>query len=526
MLAHCESIRVEEDPKATTFSMRRDGVLIVPTCSEDSDEFEDLINGAGIHEIAHYLVSDYEALDAASRSERMLLNVFEDCFIERWAQGTWAGARADLLRMWNRLYRMREVSRPSGSEDDPLHLATLWALAECRSRALQLEEGAADAAASRRWFAELVDEATADAVAAVLAKVDTIASTWDSLHLARELLLIVRPEAQGSEEPEGEADSGDALIVHGEGNPPGASDGEAAGQPPDSGRVEIADFIVVATDGGDIAAAAVEIVVVASSLKAAGGAGQVELVSVALSDAACGAELLAAARASSIALREKLRHVLHGMGRSQEEFAQSGQVVPTRLWRLRLGQANVFERSDDDQGLSAFVYVLMDVSDSQEGEGLRLTVEAATSISLALEGIPGVSSAIAAFPAKQAAVGRVKLLGETTQRAVGRLAALTAHGSTPLAQALHVIESDLWASSASRKVVLLPTDGEPDDREAAVSAIQRLEALGINVIVLGTGPKAKPLGSRYVEVADVSDLATHLFACLRECLTSRLRRAA
>ena len=113
MLAHSVGVNVVEDPKAATFQMRRDGVFVCPVMNEEDPVFADLINGAGIHEIAHFLESDFQILDQCSPVERSFMMIFEDLRIERWAQFRWKGAASEMKRLQN---KGREHPRGQGSD--------------------------------------------------------------------------------------------------------------------------------------------------------------------------------------------------------------------------------------------------------------------------------------------------------------------------------------------------------------------------------------------------------------------------
>jgi hypothetical protein len=585
MLAQSVGVNVVEDPHATTFRMRRDGTFITPVLDEDDPDFSDLINGGAIHEIAHYLKSDFAVLDECSKVERTFLMVFEDLRIERWAQLRWAGAATELKAMWRALYRLGKVSRPDGTNDNVLYAVGTWALAHCRSLAVAVEGCQADAVRGREI---VLDKFGPDAVAHVedvLTHVDALGDSWDALQLARRLLKMFvdpahvhdakvdiqhSPEMQdapdegqpGQGGQPGQDSTGGPTPPPGEGGRQKAdlptdgssiAQGDAGGQSEDSAdagdspggqmqdaggdlvvsnpsgdepSIDIPGFAPMDFDGGELAEVAVEDLV----CEASGTRGSAHAVEVACAEAeatSAGEALIATAIQHSLGVREKIRHLLNAATRESEVIGRRGKVMPTKLWKLRGGNANVFRLHVDGVSMSTYVHVLCDASSSMEkARRLTIALQATAALTSALEGIPGLTSAVSAFPNGTVACARLKRVDETTQQAGDKLAGQRAAGGTPMAAAVQAIRGEVLASMADRKIVFIPSDGSPDNKAEAQIAIRDLERHGVEVVMIGIGVSVEGLAEHALRINSVADLAEALFGYLERRFAEVVSKAA
>lgn len=588
MLAHSVGVNVVEDPKAATFQMRRDGVFVCPVMNEEDPVFADLINGAGIHEIAHFLESDFQILDQCSPVERSFMMIFEDLRIERWAQFRWKGAASEMKRMWNALYKLDRVSRPDVDSEDILYCVGAWALAECRALALQLPQAIEDAPVARNLVEAKFGPDAVGHVDAILASVNSMLTTADALSLTRRLLSAFvdpscmqggGPQLQQSPEhggdsasgepqpatgmpapsqgpvqsgggPTSDAGSGDADGTSaseapgepeaGEGasaddergvNTPGGDDGDCAGPASASAAagdpaIDVPSFVPVSFDGGDLAEDAVSIVIRQSS---GGGLGASMEVAEEAADSEVmgpGEALVAVAQEGSLALRERIRHLLLAASMEAVTMGRRGRLKPTALWKVRTGNPNVFRQVTEGVSLSTDLWLLCDASSSMKGRPLAIALQAAAAVCLALEGIPQVKTAISAFPNGELAVARLKKATESVQAASDRVAGQRANGGTPLRQALVAISPEIKSSSADRKILLVPTDGEPDDKPGARAEIERLERLGVEVVQIHIGGKGAQLAKHGFRISSVADLADGLFGYLQARFSDVIREAA
>lgn len=242
-----------------------------------------------------------------------------------------------------------------------------------------------------------------------------------------------------------------------------------------------------------------------------------------------GAELQRRARAATTALAAQIRHLLRSLTQSKDTLARTGRPVPTELWRLRTGNANVFEIEEEGVDPDTAVMLLLDVSGSVRGAQLALIQMTAMAVTDALEGAHGVKTAVYAFPGANGdgrRVDQIKALDERAQSANSAIASLRADGGTPLAEALYAVGPELAASTHAGKVLFVVTDGKPDDEQAAREALLAAKAQGIDVIGIGVRADVVPLFERGLRIEDIGELPRTLFAVLSERLEEQIRLAA
>jgi Mg-chelatase subunit ChlD len=127
------------------------------------------------------------------------------------------------------------------------------------------------------------------------------------------------------------------------------------------------------------------------------------------------------------------------------------------------------------------VFLLLDCSESMAGSKMLQAQEGAADFA---------KGAIA----QNYAVGIIRFSGEATlatrptkflQPTVEVLQTLTSSGSTNMTEALDLALSHLEKIPGCRVVVLV-TDGQPDDPTTALAAAQRVAAAGIQIMTIGT----------------------------------------
>jgi hypothetical protein len=155
------------------------------------------------------------------------------------------------------------------------------------------------------------------------------------------------------------------------------------------------------------------------------------------------------------------------------------------------------------------------VSRSVGGHARRIDLawEAAIALTLALEAIPGVNPGITAFPGEQGEATRVfrvlphgVRLSSVQDRLVTDL-----DGSTPLAEALLYGASELLATRESRKILLVLTDGIPDDLDAAIARVREIRETGIEVHGIGLAIEVDRVFGPSVTISDLGELRKSLF---------------
>jgi nitric oxide reductase activation protein len=233
------------------------------------------------------------------------------------------------------------------------------------------------------------------------------------------------------------------------------------------------------------------------------------------------------ARAATAHLRRRLGVLVQASRDDDVWRARRGRRLDsTRLYRPSAGQPALFVRRDEREAPETAVGLLLDRSGSMSGL-IGLASQAVLATALALDAIPGAACWAAAFPGdRDDRVVPLKRFEERACRVAGRFD-LAAGGGTPLASALWRAGFELSRRPEPRRLLVVATDGLPNDVGAARDILGRCRAGGIEVIGLGIGQTLAEVREVFGDrdataIAAIAELAPALFALLER----RLPRAA
>jgi cobalamin biosynthesis protein CobT len=166
------------------------------------------------------------------------------------------------------------------------------------------------------------------------------------------------------------------------------------------------------------------------------------------------------------------------------------------------------------------VVILGDRSGSMNGEQIKVAIRSAFVTAEALELLPGVACAVGFFPWGSTQVAQLKDFGEKPK--ASRFA-LTANGGTPMAEALLWAGMKLSHRKEPRKIIVVMTDGHPDDEPAVHKAMERLSGCGIETYGIGIHDRNilhwLKEGARTID--RIEELPTALVDVLKEALVER-----
>ena len=175
------------------------------------------------------------------------------------------------------------------------------------------------------------------------------------------------------------------------------------------------------------------------------------------------------------------------------------------------------------------MHVLLDTSGSMHGSAIELACNACFALAASLSFIPGVSVAVTAFPgdpipassgldARDTVAPVLSFDGTMHNRFV-----MNASGSTPLAPALWWMLVQMQTVPQERKIILLITDGEPDSKVAAKTALQALHSQNIEVYGIGIniGSIRTLLPKTSVAINDIQSLPNAIFSLLQKALLNQ-----
>lgn len=213
--------------------------------------------------------------------------------------------------------------------------------------------------------------------------------------------------------------------------------------------------------------------------------------------------------------------------RRNVHLADSGRVVASeRAWRLkRLGDTRIFRAAQQVAGIEAAVEILLDRSRSMD-ESIEAAANCALACSQALERISRVTTGIHLFPGEHAFAVPFKPFGVSTRGWAKKGDSVNAGGGTPLAEALAVVVPQLLQQRMSKHVLILISDGEPDNLHSALAQIESARKLGVDIVGIGMGPRRKFIEALLprdsVQIASVAELPAALEKLFRERVSVRL----
>ena len=562
------------------------GKLIrIPALPVDCDKTAlALAKGYIDHESAHIRHSDFDVIRQAGldKSTRYLCNAIEDWRVERRISALYPGCRQNLDWLIRRFF-VEEVDARAG-EKSPAFAVLSYVLLTVRSWDV------AEVNAPRTRTRAQVEKAYPGLAEKLDAVLDWVRldcpDTAAALEAARELVEIIRafqPEEPAKEQQQGGGDrkqngkeqgghqaptdsasNSEEPEKEGSKEQPASastSDSEADGSESatESERADGSDFDGEAQedgdtetgeggeDAGDGVNGAVELGAFLDTLEedslprnlgerieeelagagaSASVAGSVEVATPGYRNVTeLAPEEVTKALRCSIALRKRLQGLLQANELRHVAMGRRGKLDATKLHRLSTANPRVFRREDNQPGQNSAVHLLLDCSGSMSGVPIQLARQACYAVVKALEPIKGVNAAVTAFPAIAEGERGVKSLvrhGEKVSNQFG----VEGIGGTPLAPALWWVMQNLYAQKEERKIVIIITDGRPDNVPACHVALSKMRALGMEVYGIGIRlPLILTLLPRTSKVIfDLSELAPAVFGLLQAALLKGVSR--
>jgi cobalamin biosynthesis protein CobT len=248
-------------------------------------------------------------------------------------------------------------------------------------------------------------------------------------------------------------------------------------------------------------------------------------------NALAGMRLLARVQAESARLSARLQGLVQASRMDRPRSVKHGRrLEPRRLHRVAVADERIFARRTRRIAPNTAVHLLVDLSGSmhatvhrQDGSaGTRAgsALESALALALALDGIPGVTVATTAFPGKAGRPDRVTRMvahGQSPRACAGAFVQ-AARGGTPMAQALWYAAADLLACREERRLLVVLTDGEPNDPPEALRLLALCRQAGIETVGVGIGIDIRHLFRTAIEVTEAKDLKRELFGVAERLL--------
>ena len=481
------------------------------------------------HESGHIRHTDFSVLKGANLDPVTfnLFNCLEDWRVEKKLSGIFPGCRRNLNWLIRRFFV--EQAQPRAGDDSPALAVLDYVLLTVRAWDVDEVTPARQNAAS---IMEQHSPGLKEALDAILVKVyihcpDTAAA----VEYARQIVLCIRqwepPQPTATSEGTNKNGQGDMpqptkedtdsnTQIDKQFEPVGIAE---TAQPPSASRALPlkALFHAEAQDLPQQLGEIMAIELTNNSVEAAGDALTVAVEGTRHA-APLPAEQKLQALQASIALRTRLQGFLQAQTQRRCSIGRRGTLHANSLHRLQVGNARVFQKGSVQLGLNTAVHILLDVSGSMAGAPINLANRACFAVATALSHIRGVNPAVTAFPAVSETNSVFPIMRHG--QPLPDMFDIRASGGTPLAGALWWVLQTMLHLKEQRKMILIITDGMPDNPLAANNAIGVAQKLGFEVYGLGIRDEhithLLPHTSRVVN--DLPDIVPAMFALLQVAL--------
>lgn len=237
-------------------------------------------------------------------------------------------------------------------------------------------------------------------------------------------------------------------------------------------------------------------------------------------NANAGQQLLERVQSTTSKLRAQLLGLVQSHRLSKDRAAAAGRRIDgKRITRILSGDTRIFKQRVDRQEPNTAVHILADLSGSMQGQPEAIAREASLAIALALEGIPRVSPAVTYFSGySDDPVRSAVRHGESVKKNAHRFVEFS-RGTTPLAEGLWYAAFELSKLKEHRRMIVVITDGDPNNRGACDTVLKLCSNAGIELIGIGIRHhRIKQLFDHSIVIDDVSELRSTLFQLMKDQL--------
>jgi len=512
--------------------------IVIPTANPDDPHYQQIAWGYLAHEAAHIRHTNFDMVQKASSKpiRKALLNIIEDVRIENELAKDYPGTRRSISQVIEYMVDTQQMCVPAQLE--PASNLQAWLLFRLRCHFLGQKSLMPLYQAVDERVRQLFPAAAMSRLSAMLTAVPSLGSTGEVLKLVDAIVAMLEEESRPPQD-ESDADSGndigqdtsnDSNNISDSQTPEAASSamGDAA-ETGDSDNSDQADNLRQALEASaaqfepDTFAKVAEVL----SEQAEGHQGVTPLSLPQAEQAMLGDEAILTLSASESAqIRARLRGMVQSSQDNRNHAKRHGLRVAThRLAASQAGESRLFIQRQPRIAPNAAVHLLVDISGSMGkpiGEGNRkyfhVANEAALALAMALEGIPGVVPAVSYFPGIHQEVS-IALLPKQSVRHRAACFDQKPRGCTPMAQAMWFAANSLLAQKQKRKLMIVLTDGDPDDWAATHDIVDRCRRSGFELLGIGIQTRSvEKFFPQSIVINDVKDLKRELFEVTQQLL--------
>ncbi|MBE3864588.1 VWA domain-containing protein [Vibrio parahaemolyticus] len=512
--------------------------IVIPTANPDDPHYQQIAWGYLAHEAAHIRHTNFEMVQKASSKpiRKALLNIIEDVRIENELAKDYPGTRRSISQVIEYMVDTQQMCVPEQLE--PASNLQAWLLFRLRCHFLGQKALTPLYQAVDERVRQLFPGAAMSRLSAMLTAVPSLGSTGEVLKLVDAIVAMLEDESRPPQD-ESDADSGNDIGQDASNDSNNSSDSQTpeadssamvdAAETGDSDNSDQADNLRQALEASaaqfepDTFAQVAEVL----SEQAEGHQGVTPLSLPQAEQAMLGDEAILTLSASESAqIRARLRGMVQSSQDNRNHAKRYGLRVAThRLAASQAGESRLFIQRQPRIAPNAAVHLLVDISGSMGkpiGEGNRkyfhVANEAALALAMALEGIPGVVPAVSYFPGIHQEVS-IALLPKQSVRHRAACFDQKPRGCTPMAQAMWFAANSLLAQKQKRKLMIVLTDGDPDDWTATHDIVDRCRRSGFELLGIGIQTRSvEKFFPQSIVINDVKDLKRELFEVTQQLL--------
>ncbi|BCK28063.1 VWA domain-containing protein [Vibrio cholerae] len=512
--------------------------IVIPTANPDDPHYQQIAWGYLAHEAAHIRHTNFDMVQKASSKpiRKALLNIIEDVRIENELAKDYPGTRRSISQVIEYMVDTQQMCVPEQLE--PASNLQAWLLFRLRCHFLGQKALTPLYQVVDERVRQLFPAAAMSRLSAMLTAVPSLASTGEVLKLVDAIVAMLEEESRPPQD-ESDADSGNAIGQDASNDSNSSSDSQtpetgssATGDAAESGDSDNSDQADNLRQALEASAAHFELDTFAQvaevlSEQAEGHQGVTPLSLPQAEQAMLGDEAILTLSASESAqIRARLRGMVQSSQDNRNHAKRHGLRVAThRLAASQAGESRLFIQRQPRIAPNAAVHLLVDISGSMGkpiGEGNRkyfhVANEAALALAIALEGIPGVVPAVSYFPGIHQEVS-IALLPKQSVRHRAACFDQKPRGCTPMAQAMWFAANSLLAQKQKRKLMIVLTDGDPDDWAATHDIVDRCRRSGFELLGIGIQTRSvEKFFPQSIVINDVKDLKRELFEVTQQLL--------
>uniref|UniRef100_UPI00404755DB VWA domain-containing protein n=1 Tax=Rheinheimera sp. TaxID=1869214 RepID=UPI00404755DB len=512
--------------------------IVIPTANPDDPHYQQIAWGYLAHEAAHIRHTNFDMVQKASSKpiRKALLNTIEDVRIENELAKDYPGTRRSISQVIEYMVDTQQMCVPEQLE--PASNLQAWLLFRLRCHFLGQKALTPLYQAVDERVRQLFPAAAMSRLSAMLTAVPSLGSTGEVLKLVDAIVAMLEEESRPPQD-ESDADSGNDIGQAASNDSNNSSDSQIpetdssamgdAAETGDSDNSDQADNLRQALEASAAQFEPDTFTQVAEVLseQAEGHQGVTPLSLPQAEQAMLGDEAILTLSASESAqIRARLRGMVQSSQDNRNHAKRHGLRVAThRLAASQAGESRLFIQRQPRIAPNAAVHLLVDISGSMGkpiGEGNRkyfhVANEAALALAMALEGIPGVVPAVSYFPGIHQEVS-IALLPKQSVRHRAACFDQKPRGCTPMAQAMWFAANSLLAQKQKRKLMIVLTDGDPDDWAATHDIVDRCRRSGFELLGIGIQTRSvEKFFPQSIVINDVKDLKRELFEVTQQLL--------